>query len=258
MRAMTVEERVAALDISLFDHIPSETFGTDRASLLALQAAVADRQRTFRYLEIGSHLGGTLQPLMVDDRCVHVASIDPRPEWQPDDRFAEGWRYPDNSTQRMLDMLADVPGADLDKLETIEASTEDLDPAEVAPVDLCFVDAEHTYEAALRDARFCRTAVGDRGVIAFHDRAIIERAVQRFLGELEVSYAVWPMKAEIVVVAIGEPDLLDFPAVRWLLARPRKMWPLANRFGMAHMALEAIAAVRSNSTISRRAAGVVG
>src|SRR3954447_4502020 len=126
---MTAEEQVTALDIGLFDHIPSETHSDDRESLLALQAAVAEGHRTFRYLEIGSHLGGTLQPLIVDHRCTHVVSIDPRPEWQPDDRFAEGWRYPDNSTQRMLDMLAGVPGADLDKLETIEASTEDLDAA---------------------------------------------------------------------------------------------------------------------------------
>ena len=140
--------------------------------------------------------------------------------------------------------FADVPGADLDKLETIEASTEDLDAAKVAPVDLCFVDAEHTYEAALRDARFCRAAVGDRGVIAFHDRPIIERAVQRFLRELGMSCAIWPMKNHILVVEIGEPTLLDFRAVRSLLARPRKLWPLANRLGAARLGLEAIAAVR--------------
>jgi hypothetical protein len=106
--AMTVEQRVTTLDSSLFDYIPTETYPDDRKSLLALRAAVAERRRTFRYLEIGSHHGGTLQPLIVNRRCVHIASIDPRPEWQPDDRFAEGWRYPDNSTQRMLDMLADV------------------------------------------------------------------------------------------------------------------------------------------------------
>ena len=55
----------------------------------------------------------------------------------------------------MLALLATVPGADLAKLEAIELSTEDIAPGRLPRPDLCVIDAEHTYAAALRDGRFC-------------------------------------------------------------------------------------------------------
>jgi hypothetical protein len=76
--------------------------------------------------------------------------------------------YVDNSTKHMRELLAAVPGADLSKLETIEASAENIAAETVGrPPDWCFIDGEHTYAAALRDARFCRAVMGSAGVIAF-------------------------------------------------------------------------------------------
>ena len=63
---------------------PSRTAG--RCS--RLHAAVAERG-PFRYLEIGSHLGGSLQALVADPRCMEIVSIDTRPDSQPDDRGRE-------------------------------------------------------------------------------------------------------------------------------------------------------------------------
>src|SRR3712207_937341 len=94
--------RIAARDIGLFRTIKSQTKKGDRASLLALEAGCAERFGTFSFLEIGSHLGGSLQPFACDERVREIVSIDLRPEVTPDDR-GKGIPYLGNSTQRMLD-----------------------------------------------------------------------------------------------------------------------------------------------------------
>src|ERR1700719_4564277 len=119
------ERQIAALDhATLLGQIPSETTARDRRSLLCLHLALRRRQR-FTYLEIGSHLGGSLQALVVDPQCEHIISIDARPLSQPDQRLPSGatHAYDDNSTARMLALLAAVPGADVRKLHTIDAGT---------------------------------------------------------------------------------------------------------------------------------------
>lgn len=78
--------RVDALDISLFESIGSQTSPGDRRSLLALHRACRETYGAFAYLEIGSHLGGSLQALIADPCCTAITSIDPRPASQPDAR----------------------------------------------------------------------------------------------------------------------------------------------------------------------------
>ena len=100
------------LDLSLFDPIQGGgTSSSDRRSLLAVHAAVAARG-AFRYLEVGSYHGASLQSLIVDPRCRSVVSIDRRDMISPDER-PESVEYPDNTTPRMLEWLASVPEADL-------------------------------------------------------------------------------------------------------------------------------------------------
>ncbi len=176
--------RIERLDIGLFAHAPSQSTDDDRRSLLALEAAMG-RDRQFVYLEIGSYLGGSLQPYLVDPRCLRIVSIDSRPYSLPDERGGR-LSYPLNTTQNMLDALKSVPGADFTKLVTLERGTEVLKASEL-PVrpDLCFVDGEHTDGAVLRDARFCLEAVRDNGCIAFHDANIVYRGIAAFLEDLK-------------------------------------------------------------------------
>ena len=153
-----ITARVHRLDVGLLDAIESQTSAADRRSLLALHGTMLTMLGTFRYLEIGSHLGGSLQALVAEPGCTHITSIDPRPLVQPDERPEIGyrWEYADNSTERMLALLGAVPGADVGKITTIELSTEDIDPGSLPhQPDLCFIDGEHTNRAALRDAEFC-------------------------------------------------------------------------------------------------------
>lgn len=206
--------RLERLDTSLFEHIESQTTEPDRRSLLALHAAIAGRG-PFNYLEIGSHLGGSLQVLVADPRCRHVTSIDTRPPFQPDDRGGV-YHYDGNSTARMLGLLAEIADADLGKLVTLERGTDELtvDELAVRPY-FCFIDGEHTREAALRDARFCAEAIGEEGVLAFHDCHVVEAGIEDFLAELAGRrYADFRMPDSVFVVELGAPWLQSSPLVQ--------------------------------------------
>jgi hypothetical protein len=232
-----ITARVHRLDVGLLDAIESQTSAADRRSLLALHGTMLTMLGTFRYLEIGSHLGGSLQALVAEPGCTHITSIDPRPRVQPDERPEIGyrWEYADNNTERMLAGLGAVPGADLGKIATIELSTEDIDPGSLPHrPDLCFIDGEHTNRAALRDARFCLAAVGDRGVIAFHDAWVTSAGIRRFLALAPEGTVGFTMPDGLFVADIGGLGLLDAPAIREAMTRARGgrlrlwVWKAAN------------------------------
>ncbi|MBV9803777.1 MAG: hypothetical protein JO130_11320 [Solirubrobacterales bacterium] len=215
-----LRDRVEHQDVSLFDQIPALLEVDDRRSLLALHDACAKVHGAFSYLEIGSHLGGSLQALVRDPACDAIASIDARPTWMPD----EGGitiAYPDNSSARMLRLLGDLPGASLGKIRTFDVSTTQLSPVDLGLVpSLCFVDGEHTDEAALRDARFCRAAMPDSGCIAFHDAAIVYRGIAQFLRELDaeaVAYSAYFLPATVFVIEFPQAKLRDVEGVTSLI-----------------------------------------
>jgi hypothetical protein len=244
---MSTTDRVDRLDLSLFDEIPSGgTSSADRRSLLALQAALATRG-DFTYLEVGSYLGASMQSFIVDSRCQRIVSIDRRDAVAQDER-SELPGYPDNSTAHMLEHLAHVPGADLHKLRTIEAGTDEVDPTELR-ADLCFIDGEHTDQAALRDARFCRRVVRDRGVIVFHDRTIVDRGIRAFLSELP-HFRAYPLSHELLVVELGVPSLLSDPRVREQV--PRAFWSVVARLRAVRAALSIAAMVRQLEALCGR------
>lgn len=210
---MTIADRISDMDTSLFRPIESQTTEPDRQSLLALHAAIAERG-PFDYLEIGSHLGGSLQVLVADPRCRSIVSIDTRPLSLPDDR-GDDVAYPENSTQRMLELLASVPGADLSKIETFERGTDRLSVAELPTrPQFCFIDAEHTRAAALRDARFCLEATAPDGVIAFHDSNVVLPGIEDFLAGLDRPHHAFQMPDSVFVVELGQPRLWDRPYVQ--------------------------------------------
>lgn len=237
---MEAAERIARLDTGLFAHVESQTSDDDRRSLLAVHTAIAEELGTFSFLEIGSYRGGTLQPFVADGRCTRIVSIDPRPGVTPDDRFGT-WDYENVSTELMLSLLADVPGADLSKVQTIEASVQHIPPGSIARPDLAFIDGEHTYAACLRDARFCRTVMQGAGVIMFHDHRAIERAIRDFCRETRGPLKAYPLYSGVFVVELGvRPSLLNKPEVRGQLVAPlRWTWSVANRVGLARELLAA-------------------
>jgi methyltransferase family protein len=165
------EQRIESHDLTLFEHITSQTSPDDRESLLALQNFARSGKDSYVYLEIGSHLGGSIQPHLVDPKCAHIYSFDPRPAEQPDDRRpGKICVYEGNSTERMMQLLGEIESGDVRKIETFEcnASYTLINRIEKQP-DLCFIDGEHTRHAVMRDFMFCANVVSNNGVIAMHD-----------------------------------------------------------------------------------------
>lgn len=181
MTESRITERIRHLDTSLFAAIHSQSKDTDRRSLLAIQSAVGDYFHTYDYLEIGSHLGGSIQPYLLDPRCQRIISIDPRPAEQPDDR-RPGYvaRYENNSTARMLELLSAVDPKAVEKISCYEMTASEVEPASLdCRPAVIFIDGEHTERAVLSDFDFCRRVVDDSGVVVFHDCQIVEPAITK-------------------------------------------------------------------------------
>ena len=209
------------MNLELFDHIPSQTTINDKRALLALHEA--NRQRTggnFVYLEIGSHLGGSLQALVLDPACSKIISIDPRPHKFADERGLD-LTYHSNSPARMLELLGKIPGADVSKIETFESDTERLMPERISPQpDYCFVDGEHTDAAALRDARFCLKVVNPNGCIVFHDANVVYRGIDLFLAELAATgcaFRPYILPDAVFVIELGTCDMAETEPIKSLL-----------------------------------------
>jgi hypothetical protein len=186
-RMLDASQRIRDLDLSLFESIPTETSVGDRRALLGVHRAVMNKHGGFAYLEIGSHLGGSIQPYLLNPACLRIYSIDPRPSWQLDDRqknYVD--HYPGNSTERMLNNLralhAEATESKLQCFET-DAQKVDSDAITIRPT-IAFIDGEHTRKAVNSDVSFCLRIIAQKGVIAFHDFSIIYPAIFDSLNRL--------------------------------------------------------------------------
>ena len=149
------EQKLSDADLSLFGKIESQSTENDKKSLLACQFAVREITGEYNYLEIGSYLGGSIQPHLLDEKCKTIYSIDKRPEFQPDERGVE-YQYQNNSTKRMLELLKAVSAENISKIKTIDGDTRELDKKLIGDkMHLCFIDGEHTDEAVFADFLFC-------------------------------------------------------------------------------------------------------
>jgi hypothetical protein len=172
-------KRIRGLDLSLFDAIPTQTTEADRRALLGVHRAVMNKHGRFAYLEIGSHLGGSIQPYLLNSACLRIYSIDPRPSSQPDERERDCTvSYPENSTERMLDNLGKLDQEAVSKVEcfSMDACKVDVTAITIRPM-IAFIDGEHTRSAANSDVDFCLGVIAQNGVIVFHDFPIVYKAV---------------------------------------------------------------------------------
>jgi hypothetical protein len=185
--------RLEALDLSLFERIPTESSDGDRRSWLAVQRSVR-RPSGYVYLEIGSHLGGSIQQHLVDPWCRRIISIDKRPLEQPDDRGIV-FGYPGNFSARMLENLGKIAPCELSKITCIDADARDVNPNLIPePADFCFIDAEHTRAAVLSDFEFCLGVCTPDAAICFHDALTVRSAVrdiQSSLARRGIPFTAW-------------------------------------------------------------------
>jgi hypothetical protein len=194
--------------------IPSQSSERDQRSLRTCREAVRRAAGRYAYLEIGSHLGGSLLPHVQDAACVLMWSIDPRPAAQPDARGMH-FHYPDNSTSAMIERLEQVAPDVRGRLRCLDASTSEIDPAAIAPPPaLCFVDGEHTDSAVLTDFAFCRRVLAPNGLIVFHDAAVVYNALATIVQDLDeegVAYSAVALADTVFVIEFGGWKLLDGP-----------------------------------------------
>ena len=170
---MNANELIEACDLSVFK-VESQTTPGDRRTLLQLQNIARRHFGTYVYMEVGSHLGGTLSSHLLDPRCRLVVSIDSRPAAQPDERAAV-FEYRDNSTRRMIEGLARVvPAGDLLKLVTFDGEAKALTDRDV-PLrpQLVFIDGEHTNRAVVADFLAVKRFAEPSAIFAFHDSHLV-------------------------------------------------------------------------------------
>ena len=203
------EEAIGELDLRLFEKIPSQSSAQDKQSFLACQLATREIRPNYNYLEIGSYLGGSIQPYLLDDRCARIYSIDKRPLTVPDERGSD-FTYLNNSTKRMIENLRELAPEKVEKIVTIDGDTRTIDPSEIKDkIELCFVDGEHTDAAVLSDFKFCLKVLEKDGAIVFHDAQITYNGIAeciKLLQERSVVFKAYVLPHIVFVVEIG-----DFP-----------------------------------------------
>lgn len=214
------EQSLSGLDLKLFEKISSQSSDNDKRSLLACQLATRELAPGYNYLEIGSYLGGSIQPHLLDEKCGRIFSIDMRPEKQPDERGAE-YTYLNNSTARMLDKLREVAPDNLGKIETIDGDTRSLDAGQIKEkMQLCFIDGEHTDEAAFADFKFCMKVLADNGAIMFHDAAVTYNGLDdsiKFLQKQGIKFRAYHLPDIVFVIEVGDFPLHKNPQILEML-----------------------------------------
>jgi hypothetical protein len=211
------ETRIESLDAELFSRIRSLTSPNDRESLLAVQRAVRGLAGEYVYLEIGSYLGGSLQPHLLDPRCRRIYSIDRRTPEPPDAR-GRAVRYPGVTTRHMLELLGQLAPAGIRKLSCFEDDARNLNPRQIQdPPHLCFIDGEHTNEAAVSDFQFCLGVSRPDAAIALHDSNLIIdgiQAITRGLRQRGVRFAGAQLFGKVYLITLGTSKVLADPGVR--------------------------------------------
>lgn len=149
---------------------------TSPAELNALYLLAADAPSGANIVELGSYLGASTCYLAAGAALVggRVTAID---LWN-NETIAGGER------DTFADFQRNTAGA-AHLLTIVRKRTQELTPEDVRPpVDLAFIDADHSYEATRADAAFLVPLMAPNGVIAFHDTTVfvgVGRAVAELL-----------------------------------------------------------------------------
>lgn len=196
------------------DSVPTLLSESDRRTLVLLRDVIAERFGSYAYLEIGSYLGGSLQPHLLDSRCSAVFSIDLRPERSPDIRTTAGLNYRKNTVEEMCRLLTAAHGAAVvEKLRTFNSDASDVRVGEIAQRPrLCLIDGAHTDTAVLSDFRACLRFSDRPCVIAFDDADLIYGGLGACLGLLReqgVDHYAYVLPTKIAVIEIGVPIHAD-------------------------------------------------
>jgi len=226
MKELDIGSKINTLDVTIFQGKSAQySSKLDKQSLLALQSAVRKLKEGYVYLEIGSYMGGSIQPHLMDYHCRKVYSIDKRIYSRPleDDNKAEftPFRYKDNSTETMLEILKQICPEQIGKIICFDDDAKNINPSLIEEkVDLCFIDGEHTDKAVFSDFLFCLTVINhERGIIAFHDSSIVYKGIMAITRELKkhhIKFRAIKLGGSVYAIALGHSQPYSDPNIKKL------------------------------------------
>jgi hypothetical protein len=162
--------------------IESQTSEADRQFILRARQMLRGATQTYRYVEVGSFLGGSLTPFIADPACLQVLSIDEREKELPDERGIN-YDYSGITSQSMLDNLVQH-GFDISKVEAFDGSVQDIG-LRTELYDLAFIDGEHTDLACFRDFAYTLPLLRSDALVMFHDSSLVHKALRIIMVYLE-------------------------------------------------------------------------
>ena len=197
---------IETLDTAVFQVNSGSTL-SDQTSFLRVQNFARSMLGRYVYLEVGSDIGGSLLPHLIDPTCEAAISVDLRPATQPDER-AEVFHYPDNTAARMIALLSDrLPPAAMAKLTTIDSDVSAVPPESIGPkATLALIDAEHTNTACFSDFVGVLSLMKPDCIVSFHDANLIADAIvnaERFLDRLGITHETVFLPDTVAVMGLG-------------------------------------------------------
>lgn len=181
-------------------------YQNDHNTMLSLQKIVQDEEPCI-YLEVGSLLGGSLVPYLLDNRCTEVHSVDLRPEFTPDERFYN-FDYDHVTTAMMLTNLrSEVSEENMQKLKTYDMDTARFVQQYNVRPNLVFLDAEHTNRAVFQDFLNLAPRFREDMIFAFHDSNLIFDALTNIKAMLRyegVEFGAGYLPDVVFAIAFGK------------------------------------------------------
>ncbi len=189
--------------------ILSQTSDSDKAVLLQLRDLMPSG---YRYLEIGSFMGGSLVPFLRDPKCMHILSVDLREQIVPDERGIK-YDFKGMPLQSMLNELG-KNGVDCTKLQNFDGPIDQC-PHLGVQYDLVFIDGEHTDVACFRDFVHALKRVKPDSIVAFHDSTLIHKALQinqEHLRAVGIDFKFFKVHgSEIAMICLGSYARAELP-----------------------------------------------
>lgn len=153
--------------------INSQTSKNDKKIILKIIELLKKNKKKFNYLEIGSFLGGSLTPYLLDDTCKYIVSIDKRNQKQDDER-SKDYSYEHISEFDMIKKLKQN-NLNTDKLKTFNGDVRNFKTN--TKFDIAFIDGIHTDINTFSDFLNVEKKTYRDSIILFHDSSIIFKSI---------------------------------------------------------------------------------
>jgi hypothetical protein len=118
----------------------------------------------------------------------------------------------------MFDLLSEIAPDQMHKLVTFDATSTEIDSSLIDPKpDICFIDGEHTNEAAAADFNFCLATAAGSCAIAFHDSNLVYKAIKRAiesLGSTGKVYEAMKLGGSVFAISLGGSAIETDPKIQ--------------------------------------------